>query len=330
MEQHQKYMWRAIDLARRAEAQSISPNPAVGAVLVYKDRIIGEGYHQKVGDSHAEVHCLQSVHPKDINYIPQSTLYVTLEPCAHEGRTPSCAKRIIKEGIKKIFIGTLDPNPLTAGKGIHILQETGAEVTTGLLEEECKEVAKIFLCNQINQRPYVTLKWAESSDGFIDHYRNSNATPPAQISSPFSQLLVHQLRSQYSGILVGSHTHSLDTPKLNNRLWLPSSYSPRPILLSSKKHNLPPHWLQIQELTMEVLQQLLQEEGITSLLVEGGNITLHSFIKQGLWDEIRREVAPTLLHSGIPAPMLPLEATLSEELNLPQNHIIYTYKKNEI
>ncbi|MDO5036211.1 MAG: bifunctional diaminohydroxyphosphoribosylaminopyrimidine deaminase/5-amino-6-(5-phosphoribosylamino)uracil reductase RibD [Porphyromonas sp.] len=328
MMEQERYMWRAIDLARRAEPQAISPNPAVGAVLVYNGRVIGEGYHRKVGEAHAEINCLASVRPEDQHLIAQSELYVTLEPCAHEGRTPSCAKRLVAEQVRKVYIGTLDPNPLTAGKGVQILQRGGIEVVVGLLEQACKEVAKVFLCNQLHKRPFITLKWAESQDGLIDTARTDKHQAPAQLSSPFTQQMVHLLRSQQSGILVGRRTYELDQPTLNNRLWIPSPYSPRPILLSSHPVELPPHWLQIKEASEESMSQLLSE-GITSLLVEGGAATHRAFIERQLWDEIRREVAPIQLYEGVAAPLLPDKAILVESTDLAAHHTILRYRSEK-
>ena len=156
-------MWRAIDLARRAELQAVCPNPRVGAVLVWQDRVIGEGYHRKCGEGHAEVNCLASVAPVDVPKIPDSTLYVTLEPCSHQGRTPSCARMLISRGIRRVVVGCLDPNPLVSGRGISLLRQSGIEVSAGCLEEECRQVARVFLTNQEQGRPYIILKWAESA-----------------------------------------------------------------------------------------------------------------------------------------------------------------------
>lgn len=301
------YMHRAIDLALRAEAARITPNPRVGAVLVYGDRVIGEGYHQKAGEGHAEVNCFRSIKPEDRPLIPESTLYVTLEPCAHEGRTPSCAGMLAREGVGRVVTGTLDPNPLVSGKGVAILREAGIPVTVGFMEEECRRLAKVFLTGQEKHRPFVLLKWAESLDGFIDGER-PDSEPAIRLSSPFTSLLVHRLRSGYSGILVGRHTLEKDRPRLDNRLWRPSSFSPKRILLTHG--DVPGGWFGLGAVSMDALRRLYEDEGITSLLVEGGRETLQSFIDRDLWDEIRVETAPFLLHYGLHAPCLPTAARL--------------------
>ena len=304
MPSHEYYMWRAIDLGYRAESREVRLNPRVGAVLVCADRVIGEGYHRCMGGPHAEVHCLNSVSSADRPLIPESTLYVTLEPCAHEGLTPSCARRLVSERVGHVVVGTMDPNPLVAGKGVAILREAGVSVEVGCLESQCRELAKVFLTNQKLHRPYVLLKWAESADGFVDRFRSDDTTPPARLSTPYTQLLVHRLRSQYGAILVGGHTFCLDRPSLTNRLWPPSHYSPLRILLSSQI-SAPTGWVALGSLSAEALASLLTRENIPSLMVEGGPQVLQSFIDLGLWDEARVETAPTLLHDGVSAPRLP-------------------------
>ena len=311
-----KYMYRAIDLALRAEGRCISPNPIVGAVLVYGDRVIGEGYHQKAGEGHAEVNCFRSIKPADRTLIPQSTLYVTLEPCAHEGRTPSCAKMLAREKVGRVIVGALDPNPLVSGEGIRILRQAGIPVTVGFMETECRELAKVFLTGQEKDRPFVLLKWAQSLDGFIDTDRTPSE-PAARLSTPFTSRLVHRLRSQYAGILVGRHTFELDRPRLDNRLWPLSPYSPKRILLTHGE--VPEGWISLREVSAEALRQLRDEEGIDSLIVEGGRETLRSFIDRGLWDEIRVETAPFTLCKGIPAPDLPEDAFLTERETIDGN-----------
>ena len=300
-------MYRAIDLALRAEGRLVAPNPRVGAVLVCEGRIIGEGYHQKAGEGHAEVNCFRSIREEDRPLIGRSTLYVTLEPCAHEGRTPSCAKMLARERVGRVVVGTLDPNPLVSGEGIRILREAGIPVTVGFFEKECRELAKVFLAGQEKDRPFVLLKWAESADGFIDTVRKPSE-PAARLSTPFTTRLVHRLRSQYAGILVGRNTYEFDRPRLNNRLWPLSPFSPKRILLTHGP--VPEGWIGLREVSPEALRRLRDDEGITSLIVEGGRDTLRSFMSFGLWDEIRVETAPFLLGKGLPAPGL----TASSEL----------------
>lgn len=318
------YMWRAIDLARRVEPQAVSPNPLVGAVLVSGDRIIGEGYHRRVGEGHAEVNCLASVRPEDRPLVAASTLYVTLEPCSHQGRTPSCARLLVREGIRRVVIGSPDPNPLVSGRGIALLREAGVEVVTGCLEGSCRHLARIFLTNQEQGRPYIILKWAETGNGFLDRKRRSPEESPLQLSTPHTRMLVHRLRSRCSAILIGRRTMELDRPSLTNRYWPLSSYSPKRLVLSTGEAALPDDgWGLLREVTPESLSRLLRE-GMTSLLVEGGAMTLAAFLEAGLWDEIRREVAPEIiLAEGITAPSL--AGLTPHTTDRRDGHLLYSY-----
>lgn len=331
----ERFMARAIQLARQADPQSVSPNPHVGAVLVYDEdpdnvRIIGEGYHKKRGEGHAEVECLRSVRDGDKALIQRATMYVTLEPCAHVGRTPSCASMIVERKVPRVVVGTTDPNPLVAGKGIDILRSNGIEVLVGCLSSDCREVAKVFMTNQELHRPFVTLKWAQSRDGYMDKLRTEGS--PIIFSSPFSVMLVHRERSRHSAILVGARTILLDKARLSNRLWTGSN--PAPFVLDPKgetfdilaSYDRPERWTvvttravvasmdqypfkvfivdQEDEILNALMDYLLKNEK-TSLLVEGGSYTLSSFISAGLWDEARIENAPfDLLEEGICAPTL--------------------------
>lgn len=329
------FMKRAIELARSADPQSVSPNPHVGAVLVYDEdpehtRIIGEGYHKRRGEGHAEVECLRSVSASDLPLVPHSTMYVTLEPCAHVGRTPSCASMLVERGVPRVVVGTADPNPLVAGKGINILRTNGVEVMVGCLGDECREVAKVFLTNQEKHRPFTTLKWAQSRDGYIDKFRTQG--DPQIFSSPFTSMLVHRERSRHSAILVGARTVLMDRARLSNRLW--SGGTPSPFVLdpegevfdvlasyedagrwtvvttpganySADRYPFAALVVDRAEDMLETLMSYLLGQEKTSLLVEGGSYTLSSFIAAGLWDEVRIENAPfDLLEEGIPAPIL--------------------------
>lgn len=332
----ERFMARAIQLARQADPQSVSPNPHVGAVLVYDKhpddmRIIGEGYHKKRGEGHAEVECLRSVRDKDKTLIRDATMYVTLEPCAHIGRTPSCASMLVEKGVPRVVVGTTDPNPLVAGKGIDILRSNGVEVLVGCLESDCREVAKVFMTNQELHRPFITLKWAQSRDGYLDRVRTGGS--PTIFSSPFSSMLVHRERSRHSAILVGARTILLDKARLSNRLWTGSD--PAPFVLDPKgetldilaSYDVPERWTVVttrsvmalvdrypfkvlvvdreEEILHTLMTYLIRNEK-TSLLVEGGSYTLSSFIFAGLWDEARIENAPfNLCKEGICAPILP-------------------------
>lgn len=328
------FMKRAIYLASRASHSFTRSNPRVGAVMVYNNHIIGEGYHHEEGKAHAEVNCIQSIKPSYRPFIPESTMYVTLEPCAHQGRTPSCARMLADLRVKKVVIGTLDPFPKVAGKGCTILREAGIEIEVGLLEKECREVATVFLTNQASQRPFIILKWAESSDGFIDASRSDSTQASTLLSTPFTQLLTHRLRGECMGILIGSRTALLDRPSLTNRLWkgLPS---PKRMILSGKKTIIPNEYLgandwQIisQEGDLKDTIKKLYQSGITTLLVEGGASIHNSFIEAGLWDLIRREISPKVLHSGVLAPTLPHSAILSNQYTLQENRFYFYNKIN--
>ncbi len=302
------YMQRAIYLANCADSNAVKTNPKVGAVLVYNDRIIGEGYHRKYGEAHAEVNCINSVSPEDRQYISLSTMYVTLEPCAHQGKTPSCAHLLVSMGIKRIIVGTLDPYPQVAGKGCDILRSANIDVKVGLMARECRQVAKFFMCNQLHKRPYITLKWAESKDGFIDRIRRTDEAP-TMISTPYIQLLTHKLRGEYMGIMIGKGTYLYDHPTLTNRLYPPLS-SPEIFLLDSKKKlekeiSDRPHWhIVADSYDLPRMLNNLLAQGISSILIEGGAKVLQSFIDANLWDEIRQEVGNKPLHYGVKAPVL--------------------------
>lgn len=328
--EERRFMERAIYLANRADNHLIQTNPRVGAVLVYNNRIIGEGYHIKRGEGHAEVNCIASVLPQHRHLIPESTMYVTLEPCAHQGRTPSCARMLVEKKVKRVVVGILDPFPEVSGKGCQILSEAGVEVTVGLLEQKCAELAKVFLTNQLLKRPYITLKWAESSDGFIDRIRSANE-PSAKISSPFIQLLTHKMRGEHSGILIGKNTLLMDNPALTNRLY-PELPSPEVFVLdhtnsSAKIVDNKQGWNILSEDDLQLIVQTLLERGITTLLVEGGAKVLQSFIDKGLWDTIRREVSNSPIGNGIPSPILPNHLPASHTDIIDGHRLIY-YKKS--
>ena len=321
----ERYMWRAIDLARRAELQAVCPNPRVGAVLVWQDRVIGEGYHQRCGEGHAEVNCLGSVAPEDESKIPDSTLYVTLEPCSHQGRTPSCARMLISRGIRRVVVGCLDPNPLVSGRGISLLRQSGIEVSTGCLEEQCRQVARVFLTNQEQGRPYIILKRAESADHFLDRLRQSPEERPVAFSTPHTRMLVHRLRSCCSGIVVGRRTLELDRPSLTNRYWPLSPYSPKRFLLSSQEVDLDPGWELLRSVSPESMSYLLMES-VTSLLVEGGAETLRAFLEADLWDEIYVEQVPDVtLGEGVKAPSL--DALTPDQELVRDGHHLYRYRR---
>lgn len=289
MESDSSYMLRAIQLARHGR-QSASPNPMVGAVIVGPDgSILGEGWHRKCGEAHAEVNAVANADSRGkSNLLPQSTIYVTLEPCAHYGKTPPCARLLIDRGFRRVVVGTVDPFAKVSGRGIDMLREAGIEVTVGILENECRELNKRFFTAHTQRRPYIILKWAQSADGFIDRIRTSASEPAVRFSSAVTSTLVHQLRSQVDGIAVGTRTALLDRPKLDARLW-PGGDAPKRVAFDSS-----------QPLHRQL--ECLYTEGITSLLVEGGARLLQSFIDEQLFDEVRIEEIPLRLGEGVAAP----------------------------
>lgn len=275
------YMQRCLQLAANG-MQNAKPNPMVGAVIVCNDRIIGEGYHVCCGQAHAEVNAFMSVKPDDEHLLPYSTLYVSLEPCSHYGKTPPCADLIVSKGVRRVVVGCLDPFEKVSGRGIQRLRNAGIDVTVGVLEEECRHLNRRFFTFHTKHRPYITLKWAQSSNGFID-----NDGKAFRFSTPYTQMLVHKLRSENDAILVGRITEEREHPQLNVREW--TGKSPRKIVLS---HDNP----------LDLAR--LYDEGIQTLLVEGGRETLQWFIDNGLYDDVRIETSPIEIEKGTPAPTL--------------------------
>lgn len=316
-------MKHAIQLAYRGGGR-VSPNPLVGAVLVHEGYIIGEGWHHTHGDVHAEVACLQSVAEEDKPLIAQSTMYVTLEPCAHQGKQPPCADRLVTEKIPRVVIAVEDPFPAVSGKGIAILKAAGIDVVTGICEAEARWMCRRFLAVQELRRPYVVLKWAQSGDGFFAPADGSRH----QLSNHFSQTLVHRWRTEEAAIMVGYRTAMADNPRLDARAW----QGPQPLRIAlDRQLSLPktnhlldgslPTWilneqkdaaegklqfmrLPFDEDLLPALLQRLLDAGKNSLLVEGGTALLQSFIEQRLWDEARIFLTPTALGDGLPAPRL--------------------------
>lgn len=287
-------MRRALELARHGELDA-SPNPMVGAVIVAPDgRIIGEGWHRRHGEGHAEVNAVASV--ADPSMLRDATMYVTLEPCSHYGKTPPCASLIIGKGIPRVVIGCLDPFEKVSGRGVNMLREAGVEVITGCLEAECVALNRKFMTAHRLHRPYVTLKWAESADGYIDGH----------VSTPVTSMLVHKLRATHDAILVGSGTVLADRPSLDTRLF--AGRSPLRVILdrrgrtgmASEDNTLV--YSDYSEL-IEVLSDLYSR-GVTSLLVEGGADVLRSFMAAGLWDAIRIERGTVNFGGNVKAPEL--------------------------
>lgn len=301
-------MRRALQLAVRGMGRT-SPNPMVGAVVVAADgRIIGEGFHRLCGQAHAEVNAIAAVSDADRPLLADSTIYVTLEPCSHWGKTPPCARLIIDTGIPRVVVGSMDPFPAVSGRGVAMLREAGVEVVTGVLDDECRALNLRFMTAHERQWPFVTLKWAQSADGFIDSDRPEGH--PERFSTPLTSMLTHRLRSLHDAILVGSGTALNDSPRLDTRLW-PSGRDPRPVILdrrgrvhaSTTKH--PPLILDDCADVPTILTRLYAE-GITSVLVEGGAQVLQAFIDSGVWDAARVETSPRALgaHGTVCAPRI--------------------------
>ncbi len=310
MSSDELYMRRALQLAALGRFHA-SPNPMVGAVIVAPGgRVIGEGWHRRCGQGHAEVNAIASVARPEL--LPEATMYVTLEPCSHWGRTPPCAKLLIDKGLKRVVVAARDPFPAVSGRGIAMLREAGVDVTVGVLERESLSLNARFITAHTQGRPFVVLKWARSADGFLDRRRTPDA-PAARISTPLTSTLVHNLRSRCDAILAGSGTVLLDNPRLDARLW-PGGEAPRP-LVADRRHRVSaaascmrPDALVLDGDTSPaaLLPMLYSRHGITSLLVEGGAAVLQSFIDSGLWDVARVETAPDAFGAlgATPAPAI--------------------------
>jgi len=331
-------MQRCIELAQKGMG-SVSPNPMVGAVLVHDGLIIGEGWHQQYGGPHAEVNCINAVAEEHQHLLASSTLYVSLEPCAHYGKTPPCADLIVTNRIPNVVIGCVDSFSQVSGKGIEKLKVAGINVKVGVLEDECRLLNKRFFTRQENNRPYIILKWAESNDGFIAPLKGKRV----MLSNTFSQIWVHKMRSEEDAILVGYNTALQDNPQLNNRYGKGKQpirivIDPQMALLQNlhifdgaqqtvilnykeDKEEANVHWIKMEQ-TENLAEGVLSHlpKNINSLIIEGGSKTLQSFIDAGLWDEANIIKTKHQLFAGTVAPKLNT-GTIINEINLNEDKI---------
>lgn len=322
---NQLYMKRCLELAAQGGGYT-APNPMVGALLVCDGKIIGEGYHKRYGGPHAEPNAISSVRDKTL--LEKSTLYVSLEPCSHFGKTPPCANLIVTSRIQRVVIGTLDPNPKVAGRGVELLRQAGIEVTVGVLEDECRELNKRFFIYQEQKRAFVLLKWAQTADGFIDRVRTDVSEQPLQISNAVTRQLTHKMRAENQSIMVSTNTVLLDNPSLTVRNWsgcspvriaidrqgrIPENYTlfdgqVRTLVFTEQQResrtNLEFISIEFNENCLQRILQELYNRNIHSVMVEGGAQLLNSFISAGLWDEANVEVSDSILGEGIKAPLL--------------------------
>lgn len=298
------YMRRCLQIAANGR-QNARPNPMVGAVIVCNGRIIGEGYHVRCGEGHAEVNAFASVRKADEHLLPQSTIYVSLEPCSHYGKTPPCADLIVSKGVKRVVVGCVDPFAEVSGRGIRKLRDAGIEVTVGVLEDECRKLNSRFMTFNEKHRPYIILKWAQSLDGFID-----KDFKPFTFSTPFTQMLSHKLRAENDAILVGRITDERDHSQLNVRDWSGKD----PLRLVIDRNHPCFEGLDFSQGKTGVLDQMMDHlyiNKVQSLIVEGGAITHQAFLDAGLWDEIRVETAVgKSVEEGTEAPRLPHDVRL--------------------
>jgi diaminohydroxyphosphoribosylaminopyrimidine deaminase / 5-amino-6-(5-phosphoribosylamino)uracil reductase len=335
VEKHTQYISRCLELAKNGLGTTY-PNPMVGSVIVCDGKIIGEGWHKKSGEPHAEVNAVNSV--KDKSLLKKSTIYVSLEPCSYFGKTPPCCDLIIENEIPNVVIGTVDPNVKVAGNGIKKLIDAGKNVTVGVLESECNELNKRFFTFHEKKRPYVILKWAETQDGFIAPLEirrkalNDNKQKPVWITNEFSRQLVHKWRSEEQAILVGTNTVIDDNPKLNVRDW--TGNNPIRIVLDQnfripkERHiydnqvktiiisnsltaiNEENSIFEAIDFKINIAKQILDilhKHQIQSVIIEGGSQTLQTFIDENLWDEARVFIGNKYFETGIKAPILALK-----------------------
>ena len=336
------YMFRCIRLAKNG-MYYVAPNPMVGAVLVHDYRIYAEGWHRKYGEGHAEVECFREADRKMAGMSEaeqtaayrQMTLYVSLEPCSHYGKTPPCADLIISKGIRRVVVGCLDPNPQVAGRGVQKLRDAGIEVTVGVEQQACRELNKRFLCLHEKHRPYVILKWAQTSDGFVDNrcadsdgkIDNKAIGKPLLISNAATKQLVHQMRAENMAIMVGTRTALLDNPSLLTTRW-PGRNPVRVVL--DRNSRIPadakifsgdaPTIVYREQTDWQYVLADLANRGIHSVLVEGGPTLLRHILTSGIWDEMHIEVSPATAGQGVAAP----EVSLPDDYEQIEGAKLYT------
>lgn len=331
-----EYILRCIQLARNGEYY-VAPNPMVGALLVNPadDTVFAEGWHHRYGEGHAEVECFRAADAKMAGLSPAEvaaiygglTLYVSLEPCSHYGKTPPCADLIISKGVRRVVIGCLDPNPQVAGRGVQKLRDAGIEVTVGVEQQACRELNKRFLCLHEKHRPYIILKWAQTADGFVDTIREDGT--PLIISTPVTKQLVHKMRAENMAIMVGTRTALLDNPSLLTTRW--PGRNPVRIVLD-RHHRIPkdakifsddaPTIVYDERTDWPFILSDLAERNIHSVLVEGGPTLLRHILETGIWDEMHIEVAPVTIGDGVPAPDIKLPDSF-EQIDGAKLYTIY-------
>lgn len=337
----ERYMRRALSLSLNGLGQ-VAPNPMVGCVIVHENRIIGEGFHRQFGGPHAEVHAIESVAEADRHLLMASTLYVTLEPCSHFGKTPPCSSLILSKKIPQVITATFDPNPLVAGSGIRHLQSAGCRVVTGVLEDEAKELNMRFFTSIIKGRPYIILKWAQTTDG-----KTGINNQTISISSAYSRTLTHKWRSEESAIMCGTETALVDNPRLDARYWnqhhpirivmdqhlrLPATLHlmdqsiPTIVITARQRESVPGLEYVTIDFSSEIIGQILQclhQRQIQSVFVEGGQRLIQSFIESGYWDEARVFISPMILGKGLDAPQLNVQPVVREQSGVDQ---LYVFK----
>lgn len=351
---HEKYIQRCLQLAKKGIGTT-RPNPSVGAMIVYNDKVIGEGFTSPYGGPHAEVNAINSVQNQDL--LKEATIYVTLEPCSHHGKTPPCADLIIEKEIPNIVIGCLDTNNLVAGKGIERLKKAGRNVTVGVCEEDCKEHHKRFFTVQNKKRPYIILKWAETKDGFIAPL-TKDEQKPVWISNSYSQQLVHKWRSEEHAILLGTNTVIADNPSLTVRSWkgnnpvrvvidknlrIPSEVTVfdenvQTIIIteaekeisvisndSEKSQKLIYEQIDFYSQVAKQICEVLHKHQIQSVIIEGGAQTLQTFIDANLWDEAKVFIGNVSFGEGVKRPIF--DAKLSSEERI-DNDILRIYRND--